>query len=243
LRPAEIAARTGWTDEVIAQVAKQAQEATTIDAEGVLVARENFARLSQIAAEEVKRHHQREPLARGLARETLRERHFAHAAPEIFRAVIAGLEKAGALVSEKDIVRAPEHGRELSAVDKQLCEQIAQAYKKAGLEAPTLDQALVEAGIPMTQRAHARKILQLLIDDGTLVRVQGEMFFHSQAIEHLKSLLRQHATEHEPDRVIDVAGFKELAGVSRKYAIPLLEYFDRERITQRAGDKRVILKS
>ena len=89
----------------------------------------------------------------------------------------------------------------------------------------------------MAQRTHARKILQLLIDKGTLVRVQGEMFFHAQAIEHLKNLLRDFATAHEPDRLIDVPAFKDLAGVSRKYAIPLLEYFDRERITVRAGDK------
>lgn len=249
LRPSDIAARTGWKDAVVLQVAKQAQEATTVEeaatvmqADGVLVSMENFARLSRIAVEEVKRHHEREPLARGLARETLRERHFTHAAPEIFRAVLSRLEKEGALVAEKDIVRLPEHGQELSAADEQLREKIAQAYKKSALEAPTLDQALVEAGIPATQRTHARKILQLLIDNGTLVRVQGEMFFHSHAIEHLKGLLRAFATEHEPDRFIDVPGFKDLAGVSRKYAIPLLEYFDRERITVRAGDKRIILK-
>ena len=249
LRPSDIAARTGWNDEVVMRVAKQAQKATTkaeaatiMDADGVLVSTENFERLSRIAVDEVKRHHEREPLARGLARETLRERHFTHAAPEIFRAVITRLEKDGALVAEKDIVRAREHGQELSAADEQLREKIAQAYKKSALEAPTLDQALVEAGVPTAQRTHARKILQLLIDNGTLVRVQGEMFFHSHAIEHLKGLLREFATAHEPERLIDVSGFKDLAGVSRKYAIPLLEYFDRERITVRAGDKRIILK-
>jgi selenocysteine-specific elongation factor len=231
------------------QAAKQAQQATIageaatiMDADGVLVSTENFERLSRLTTDEVQRHHEREPLARGLARETLRERHFTHAAPEIFRAVISRLEKEGALVSDKDIVRAHNHGQELSPADEQLRDKIAQAYKKSALEAPTLDQALIEAGIPTSQRTHARKILQLLIDKGTLVRVQGEMFFHANAIEHLKSLLGEFATAHEPDRLIDVPGFKDLAGVSRKYAIPLLEYFDRERITVRAGDKRIILR-
>jgi selenocysteine-specific elongation factor len=55
-------------------------------------------------------------------------------------------------------------------------------------------------------------------------------------------MLGQYASEHEPERLIDVATFKELAGVSRKYAIPLLEYLDLARITRRAGDKRMILK-
>jgi selenocysteine-specific elongation factor len=249
LRTSDIAARTGWNNEVVIQVAKQAQQAriaggaaTIMDADGVLVSTENFERLSRITTDEVQRHHEREPLARGLARETLRERHFTHAAPEIFRAVISRLEKEGVLVAEKDIVRASKHGQELSPADEQLRDKIAQAYKKSALEAPTLDQALVEAGIPTSQRTHARKILQLLIDDGTLVRVQGEMFFHAHAIELLKSLLSEFATAHEPDRLIDVPGFKDLAGVSRKYAIPLLEYFDRERITVRSGDKRIFLK-
>jgi selenocysteine-specific elongation factor len=58
----------------------------------------------------------------------------------------------------------------------------------------------------------------------------------------LQTLLLQFASEHEPARLIDVAQFKDLAGISRKYAIPLLEYLDREHLTRRAGDKRIILK-
>ena len=245
LRLADVAARTGWTDEVVSQVMKQAQTVATgsiVDAEGVLVSQQNLERLSRITLEAVKLHHQREPLARGLPRETLRERHFLHAAPEIFRAVITRLEKEGALVSEKDIVRAREHGQELSVADEALRKKIAEVYEKAALEPPALDQAFNDAAVSAAQRTHARKILQLLLDDGSLVRVQAEMFFHSQAIVHLKNILQVHAAKHEPDRLIDVPTFKELAGVSRKYAIPLLEYFDRERITVRAGDKRVILK-
>jgi selenocysteine-specific elongation factor len=220
----------------------KAREGMIVEAEEVLVAKENFERLGRIAVEAVKLHQQREPLSRGLARETLRERHFAHAAPEIFRAVIARLEKDGLLFTERDMVRASEHGVELSPADTQLREKISRAYEKAGLEAPTFDQVLADAGVSAAQRTHGRKILQLLIDNGILVRVQGEMFFHSQALVHLKHLLRQYATEHEPERLIDVAKFKELAGVSRKYAIPLLEFLDSEHFTLRAGDKRIILK-
>jgi selenocysteine-specific elongation factor len=249
LNLADVAARTGWNDVVVSQVARQAQEtmsaeggASIREVEGVLVATGNFEKLSRTAVEEVNLRHEREPLARGLARETLRERHFAHAAPEIFRAVLAQLEKDGVLVTEKDLVRAQAHGLELSSADEQLRGKIAEIYESAALEAPALDQALVSAGIPAAQRAHGRKIIQLLIDNRTLVRVQPEMFFHSGAIERLKETLRQYASEHEPERLIDVPEFKNLAGVSRKYAIPLLEYFDSERITRRAGDKRIILK-
>jgi selenocysteine-specific elongation factor len=241
LRISDIAARTGWTDEVISQVVRKAREATIVEADGVLVTKENLARLARTALDAVKLHHQREPLSRGLARETLRDRHFAHAAPKVFRAVLAHLEKDGALVTEKDIVRVSEHGVELSPADTQLREKISKAYEKAGLAAPTFDQVLIEAGVSAPQRTHGRKILQLLIDDKTLVRVQGEMFFHATALERLKQLLRQYAAEHEPERLIDVATFKDLAGVSRKYAIPLLEFLDSQRITRRSGDQRLIL--
>jgi selenocysteine-specific elongation factor len=241
LRHSDVAARTGWRDEIVSQVVKKAQEADLVEAEGVLVSRDNFERLSRTAVEAVNLHHQREPLARGLARETLRERHFARAAPEVFRAVITRLEKDGVVVAEKELVRAREHGLELSPADTQLRAKIGDAYEKAGLEAPGLDQVLADAGITAREHAHARKILQLLLDDHTLVRVQGEMFFHSQALENLKRLLREFAAQHEPERLIDMAKFKDLAGVSRKYAIPLLEYFDREHVTRRAGDKRIIL--
>ena len=65
---------------------------------------------------------------------------------------------------------------------------------------------------------------------------------HARVIADLKNKLLTYASQHEPERLIEVAAFKDLAGVSRKYAIPLLEYFDREQITRRAGDKRLILK-
>lgn len=242
LRLSDIAARTGWNDALLSQVANATPETIVVNADGVFISTENFKRLGRMALEDVKRHHDREPLSRGLPRETLRDRHFAHAAPEAFRAVIARLEKDGELVSEKDVVRCAEHGVELSPVDTQLRETIARAYEKAGLEGPAFDQVFVSAGVSAVQHAHARKILQLLLDNGTLVRVQGEMFFHSHAIEHLKRLLRQYALDHEPERLIDMAKFKDLAGVSRKYAIPLLEYLDSQRVTVRAGDKRIILK-
>jgi selenocysteine-specific elongation factor len=241
LKLADLAARTGWNDAVLSEVTMKAkQEGRVVDADGVFIAGANFERLSQSALEDVRAHHKREPLSRGLARETLRERHFAHATPEVFRSVIAHLESGGLLATDKDLVRASEHSVELSPADAQLRERFSAFYEKAELEAPSLEQAFTDAGVASSARVHGRKILQLLIDNGTLVRVQGDMFIHQKALAHLQSLLRKFASDHEPERLIDVGTFKDLAGVSRKYAIPLLEYLDREHVTRRAGDKRII---
>lgn len=236
----ELAERTGWRDEVIEAAAKQALAAETIvDAEGSLVGREDFAELKRLVTEAVAAHHQREPLSRGLSREILRERFFAHTRPEVFRAVLAQLEKEGALIAEKEIVRRRDHTRELSDEDARLKEALEKVYRVAGLAAPNLGEAFARAGAGAAS-PHARKILQLLIDAGALVKVHGEMFFHRAALDELTKKLREHAGQHA-DRAIDVAAFKDLAGISRKYAIPLLEYLDRQRVTRREGDRRIVL--
>jgi selenocysteine-specific elongation factor len=241
LRRADIAARTGWRDEVIEAAAQDALPGHAIvDAEGVLISRVKVDELKRAVLEAVAAHHKREPLSRGFGKEILRERHFAHAPAEIFRAVLNQLESAGALVSEKDIVRARAHTRELSDADEQLRAALEKAYRDAALAPPSMNEAFASAGLSAAAQPHGRKILQLLIDSGVLVRVAGEMFFHRSALDDLIKKLRAHAARSS-DRSIDVPAFKELAGISRKYAIPLLEYLDRQRVTRREGDRRVIL--
>jgi selenocysteine-specific elongation factor len=156
--------------------------------------------------------------------------------------VIAGLVAKGEVTPEKDVVRLSRHRVDLTDQDAKLSAQIEKVYLDAGVEAPSLDEAMTRAGVNAAQRTQARKILQLLVDGRKLVRVQGDMFMHAAVIENLKAKLRDYGAQHEPDRLIDVPAFKNLAGVSRKYAIPLLEYFDREQVTRRAGDKRLVLR-
>ena len=243
LRLADVAAATGWTNEVLSSVAAAVRaEGTVLEIGGVYLTRESVERLSGSVLEELERHHKREPLARGMLRETLREKVFAHSAPELFAGVIARLEAEGEVASEKDIVRLSRHSVGLTEQDAALSKRIEQIYLAAGVEAPSVDEVMTRTNVSSAQRVQARKILQLLIDGKKLVRIQGEMFMHTQAVQNLKTKLHTYAFQHEPDRLIDVAAFKDLAGVSRKYAIPLLEYFDREQVTRRAGDKRLILK-
>jgi selenocysteine-specific elongation factor len=243
LRLADLAAATGWTNEVLAKIASEVQrDGSVSDVGGLYIARDSLERLSTSLIAELDRYHKREPLARGMLRETLREKVFTHSAPELFNGVVARLEAEGKVVSEKDIVRSSGHSVGLSDKDTEFSKRIEQIYISAGVEAPSLDDAMTKANVPSSQRAQARKLLQLLLDDRKLVRIQAEMFMHSQVIDDLKTKLHAYAARHEPDRLIDVAAFKDLAGVSRKYAIPLLEYFDREQVTRRAGDKRLILK-
>lgn len=238
LRRADVAARTAWGDEAIEAAAREALAAGAIvDAEGILLGRKSLDDLKLLVIREVAVHHQREPLLRGLAKEVLRERVFAHAPMEVFRAVLSALEKEDALVAEKEIVRLREHTRELSVADAGLRDRLERIYQDAGLAAPSLNEALEHAGAAGPQ---GRKILQMLIDSDRLVRVSGEMLFHRAALDELTRRVRDYGAR-QSDRSIDVAAFKDLAGISRKYAIPLLEYLDRQRVTRREGDRRIVL--
>ena len=239
LSRADLMARTAWRDEVVQSVIDAARAAgSVVEIGGQLLSAVVLEQLKRTVAGEVAEHHRTEPLSRGLALEVLRGRHFAHVPAELFRAVLAEVEQSGAIVVEKDIARKPEHTRAVSGADAALRDRLETVYREAALAAPSMTEAFTRAGINASAQQHGRKILQVLIDAGSLVRVDGEMFFHRDALEDLKAKLRAHAAKQKS---IDVPTFKELANISRKYAIPLLEYFDRERVTRREGDRRVIL--
>jgi selenocysteine-specific elongation factor len=95
----------------------------------------------------------------------------------------------------------------------------------------------VIAGLKV-DKVRAHKIVTLLLRDKVLIKVADELVFHGSALEQLR---RQMTSYKAKSSRIDVAKFKELTGVTRKYAIPLLEYLDRERVTRRVGDERAIL--
>lgn len=239
---AEIQTQTGWRDEIVDHAVTENVKAATInEADGVFVAHAVFENFKSKVVEAIKLHHSREPLSRGLSRELLREKVFKHVPAEIVRAVTAELERAGTITAERDVFRLAAHSAQLSEPERRAFDHIRAAYQKAQLEVPKLDEVLsdVSREARMDKR-EARKVFQLFLNSGEIVGVTDEYFFPAAAIDTLVDKLRQFA-DTTADRMIDVPRFKEIASISRKYAIPLLEYFDRQKITRRAGDKRLIL--
>lgn len=238
----DLQARTGWRREILQSTIKEnIEKKAIIEAESFLIARTPFDNLKVKTLAEVENFHRKDPLARGIGRETLREKIFSHIAPEIFKTVLENLSGENKIAAEKDFVRLALHNLELSNDEKILRERLSEIYKSAKLEVPKLDDGLAQA-VANTQltQAHARKIFQLFLNSGEILKISDEFYFRREAIEELIEKLKAHAAKSS-DRLIDVPVFKDLAGISRKYAIPLLEYFDREKITRRAGDKRLIL--
>jgi len=112
---------------------------------------------------------------------------------------------------------------------------IEQAFATAGLKVPSLKEVLASLKV---DKVRAQKIVTLLLREKVLIKISDDLVFHQSALSDLRQKV---AALKGSTPKIDVAQFKDLTGVSRKYAIPLLEYLDRERVTRRVGDERIIL--
>jgi selenocysteine-specific elongation factor len=134
-----------------------------------------------------------------------------------------------------DLVRLPGLGVVMKDEEAAAKKKIEEAFGQAGLKVPALQEVI--AGLKV-DKVRAHKIVTLLLRDKALIRVSDELVFHRSALDELRL---QIAAYRVKSLKIDVAQFKELTGVSRKYAIPLLEYLDREHVTKRVGDAREIL--
>ena len=236
---ADIAARTGATDEQIAATTEELHRmGRVLEVSGaplVLISDESYRALAGRVMEMLTEHHRREPLSLGLSREEVRDRIFGQVRPEIFRAVVARLVEERKVSAERETLRLAEHRPALTDSDEVAKTALEAGFKAAGLQAGTLEETAAATG---TKIELARKLYHLLAAERRLVRI-GDFVFHVDSINDLKSRVR--ALKPANPR-IDVAVFKEITGgLTRKYAIPLLEYLDRERITRRIGNEREIL--
>jgi len=238
----DLHARTALKKGILAEaIDRNIAAGEMLDTGGHYLAAEAFATLSSAAVIAIEQFHQSEPLAKGMPREILREQVFWYLPDEVFQSVIASLALSGNVVLDRDAIRLTAHETKFSPAEAALHEKILAKYETTRLEVPKLDEALDEVvtGTGFT-RQDARKFFQQFLDRGEIVKVTDEFYFEKNVIDELINLVRQYA-DGTSGREIDVPKFKEIAGVSRKYAIPLLEYFDREHVTTRTGDKRLIL--
>ena len=236
---ADIRAKTAWTDSTVHNAIRES--GNIFNSGDALITRSNLEALKVKIVNELKAFHAREPLMPGMTREALRERVFSGTPQEVAAAVFRELETEQKIDSAAETVRLAGRTSELSPSDLAAKSKLETIYRFAKLEPPKLSEALEEtAAVSKLKADNVRRVFQLLIDAGDVVKVSDEFYFHSEQVSNLKAKLVAFR-DAAADRSIDVSKFKELAGVSRKYAIPLLEYFDRAKVTVRSGDKRLIL--
>jgi selenocysteine-specific elongation factor len=143
------------------------------------------------------------------------------------------LSRVRDIVAESEAIRLASHRLALKQDEEEAVSRIETLFREAGLAVPSTPEVLAKSGV---EAARARSLLQVLLRNRKLMRVGEDLVFHATAIEALKQMLAARKGQR-----FSVPEFKEWTGISRKYAIPLLEFLDRERVTRREGDARVVL--
>jgi selenocysteine-specific elongation factor len=234
-RTAELRARTpfgpealrGYLQDLVAR-----QRVFVIDREWYVHA-ETAERLRREAEGALAAFHAREPLKPGMSKEELRTR-LGGLEERVFLALLERFAAAGVLVVDKDKVRGAGHAVRLTPAQQAASDRIEAEFRQAGVAPPTLEEVFAKLGL---SGPSVQAMAQLLVESRRLVRIREGLYFHAEplqdAVERVAAFLHEH-------RAITPQEIKDLLGISRKYAIPLLEWLDTQRLTVRVGDKRVL---
>jgi selenocysteine-specific elongation factor len=194
---------------------------------------ESLARLRTLALAALEQFHRTFPLRPGMSREELRGR--AGAADErVFGHLLDTLTAEGVVRTDRDKVSLAVHEIRLSPEQQKFADRVEQEFRAAAAAPPSPEEALTRAGLTGDEE---HELFQLLVEGRKLVRVKDSLYFHAEALasiqERLVAMLRER-------KEIGPGDIKDLLGISRKYAIPLLEFFDARRVTARVGERRVL---
>jgi selenocysteine-specific elongation factor len=234
---ASLVARAGVAPARVASTLKELAAHAVGPVGDRLIASSHLRKASDDLVALVAASHKAHPMSDGLPREEARERIFARVAPAVFEQVVHDL-KAAKVLSGSERLALPTHKAAVAGADDQIRAAILEAYRAGGLKPP--DAAAIEA-MARTPRAIVDKVTALLLREKVLVKLDT-LVFHGEALRHLKDeVVAMKSSAPGGRATVDVAAFKDKYGISRKFAIPLLEYLDRERVTRRTGDIRTVL--
>ncbi len=235
----QLAARRGlalWRmRERVAALVKAGRVRQLSDNPFVVVSANAFKTAADGAAAAVKRFHETNPLVQGIGREELKARVFGNASNLLFQAVLDKLASDKKIAVAQDVIH--EFGRKvtLKADEERIRVQLAERFQSLGLQVPPAEEVIDSLKL---DRNTARKIIQLMLKESALVKISEDMLVHRAAMDQLITDVKALKAKNSK---LGVGEFKNLTGVSRKYAIPLLEFLDRQRVTRRVGDERTIL--
>ncbi len=227
-------AETGWRAQKVEEHAQQLlRKGEVARASDTFVIAEAANHVRTMAVDIVNKYQVKNPLVAGMNKEALREA--LRVGPAVFGLTLDWLVREKKLEVAGELARLPGRGVVMKDEEAESKKIIEQAFAAAGLKVPAMKDVLATLQL---DKSRAQKLVTLMLRDKVLLKISDELVFHKTTIEALKKML---AMEKAKSSKVDVARFKELTGVTRKYAIPLLEYLDRERVTRREGDVRIIL--
>ena len=191
-----------------------------------------FDDLIQKVVKILKGYHTSYPLKAGMSRQGLLSKLSPSVDSRLFNLVIQDLAKRDQVVQDREVIRLAEHKVALKADQMDVRQKIEKAYLESGLEPPYFRDLMTSLG---QNSARTKDLLELMLEEGTLIKVKEDLFFHKRVIDDLKKGLVSYL---KANGEITTPQFKEMTGVSRKYTIPLIEFFDASKVTIRIGDIR-----
>ena len=179
-------------------------------------------------------YHKAFPLKEGYAKEELRTTIGRYIEVKLFNRSIRDLEKEGKIIIEKELLRTPEHRVDLKGDLNVLRSEIEAIYRDANLTPPSIKELAQQFSHKIRD---VNNVLSVMIQEGLLIKVNEDMYFHTIPFNKLKDDYRDFLIKHEK---ATPAMFRDLTGLSRKYTIPLMEYFDKAKLTIRVADYRIL---
>jgi len=235
---ARLIMRTGLGEKHLRKIVEtmiSSRRAVLLDPDSLqIVAAEVYAALQQQTLAELRVYHERHPLREGVQKEELRMTIGSFLPIRLFNRALKDLEKAGKLVLEKEALRLPEHRVHLQEELGMIRERLLDLYLQAGLAPPTVRETL--GRFPGRQR-DVEDVLAILLRENSLVKINDDLYYHRDVLDRFQEDYRRLLLR---DGRATPASFKELTGLSRKFIIPLMEYFDFVKLTVRSGDHRIL---
>ena len=232
---AQLQAHTGMTERAVRELLAAAQKLTLLEAADLAVADDSLAALKDRMVDYTRRFHDQHPLLDGVPREELKERCMSWASNSYFNAALLSLEAESRVRASAHTVSHSQHRATLTPDQEQLQERILQTLEASPHSALGIHDLAAQLG---RQIAEINDVFFFLIQQGLIVRISDSLFMTSQQVSRLKTGLLE---AHPSGTSFSVADFKNLFGLTRKLAIPFLEYLDKSRVTKRAGNRRIVL--
>jgi selenocysteine-specific elongation factor len=211
------------------------KKAVLLDSEDTTVISAYFYdQLEELIGKNLAAYHKKNPLQKDISKEQLKETLGRTISTKLFNLALRSLGKKETIVSEKDNVRLTGHQVQLAGDLDSLRHNISRIYSEAGLTPPSLTEVVNDF---KDQKVKAQSIIKLMLQDGDLIKINEELCFASVSMSKLRGDYKAMLVK---DGKATPATFKDLTGLSRKYIIPLMEYFDMNKLTVRVGDHRIL---
>ncbi len=220
--------------EITTALASLTQKKGALRVDNLYVHTSHLAELEKKTLDIIAKYHKENPLKPGLEKEELKGMLRMRLSPKVLNLTIDGLVKKKQVETDGSRLRLPGFkaavGKDQSAVK----DKIVEAIRKGGSQPPLREE--IPALLGITDK-DAKDLLKLLAEEGRTVRINDSLHLHKDTLESIKADLKKHL---EGKKEITMAEFRDLAKTSRKFAVPIMEYFDSQKLTQRVGDKRVL---